>query len=73
MNIISAIIIVSFIIKFLTEVSSLSLNNQFLDPMALAENYNERERGGEPGFGLSNALRFISYLFSPVLALFFFL
>ena len=72
MNIISAIIIVSFIIKFLTEVSSLSLNNQFLDPMALAENYNERERGGEPGFGLSNALRFISYLFSPVLALFFF-
>ena len=73
MNIISVIIIISFMVKFLTELSSLSLDNTLLDPAALAKNYYEREReAGEPGFGLSNALRFMSTLFSPVLVLFFF-
>lgn len=73
MNIISVILIISFMVKFLTELSSLSIDNTLLDPTALAKNYYEREReAGEPGFGLSNALRFMSTLFSPVLVLFFF-
>lgn len=73
MNIISVIIIISFMVKFLTELSSLSIDDTLLDPAALAKNYYEREReAGEPSFGLSNALRFMSTLFSPVLTLFFF-
>lgn len=73
MNIISIIIIISFIVKFLTELSSFSIDDTLLDPAALAKNYYEREReAGEPSFGFSNALRFMSTLFSPVLVLFFF-
>lgn len=73
MNILSILLIVSFLIKFLTEISSLSIDDSLFDPMALAKNYNEREREyGAPGFGISNMFRFLSVLFSPVLALFFF-
>lgn len=73
MNIISIIIIISFIVKFLTELSSFSIDDTLLDPATLAKNYYEREReAGEPSFGFSNALRFMSTLFSPVLVLFFF-
>lgn len=73
MNIISIIIIISFMVKFLTELSSFSIDDTLLDPATLAKNYYEREReAGEPSFGFSNALRFMSTLFSPVLVLFFF-
>ena len=44
MNIISVIIIISFMVKFLTELSSLSIDDTLLDPAALAKNYYERER-----------------------------
>lgn len=73
MNIISIIIIISFMVKFLTELSSFSIDDTLFDPATLAKNYYEREReAGEPSFGFSNALRFMSTLFSPVLVLFFF-
>ncbi|MDR1055975.1 MAG: oligosaccharide repeat unit polymerase [Prevotellaceae bacterium] len=73
MNILSVIVIISFMVKFLTEISSFSFDNQFFDPMSLAENYKERERvGGPPGLGLSNALRFLSFLLSDTLLLFLF-
>jgi oligosaccharide repeat unit polymerase len=73
MNILSVIMIISFMVKLLTEISSLSFDSQLFDPMTLAENYEERGRvGGTPSFGLSNALRFLSFLFSDTLVLFLF-
>lgn len=74
MNILSVVIIVSFLIKFVTEISSFAIDSSLFDPMSLAENYNEKKSKGfgTPSFGISNMFRFLSGLFSPVLVLFLF-